>query len=286
MKFSNNKNNTKGNTMTNFTFKNFGFGMMALILVAALMTGCGGGNEQTNNPPNAQQTAQTLNSAPQQQGQPQGGLGGLMNNNRGAQPQMQGGFQNGQPVNNRLAPSQPQQGQGLGQVMNSNYSNSQPQMGYGQPNRPQSMAQQQPYGTPGMNPYPAPQQQPNYGWNTPQNPYSDPYGFGSYDCGCFENFEDYNLDKFGEDVEGFLDWINPFDDQNDEMNNAWDTPISPYEDVRCRNEQIQGQDIDCAPLMDNGEAQDFYWLNEETGMVIVTQSPQPPAEGFVLLESN
>lgn len=68
MKFSDNKNNAKGNTMTNLNARNFGFGMMALVLVAALITGCGGDNTpQASNENNIPTQQAAYNPASQTQ---------------------------------------------------------------------------------------------------------------------------------------------------------------------------------------------------------------------------
>ncbi len=151
--------------------------------------------------------------------------------------------------NGQLNNNRPTNGQpqGLGQAMSTGFQN-----GQAQPNQPQGLAQQS-YGQSsyGNSGYGQPMAQPNNGWNMPQNSYNDPY-FGNFeDCGCFDNFEDYGLKDFGEDVEELIGWINPFDDNEN-----------------------------------SNQATDYYWMNDATGMVVVTQSPQPPAQGFVLAEQN
>ena len=115
MKNFNKNSNTKGNTMNILKRNHIGFGILALVLISMLITGCGSGNNQTtqqapqngvfNQPSNPaiqqqMQQAQTVQGQPvntmAQAGQPQG---------MAPRPQMQ-------PQNTVAAPQFSQQGQG------------------------------------------------------------------------------------------------------------------------------------------------------------------------------
>lgn len=113
MKNFNKNSNTKGNKMTNLNAKHFGFGILALVLVSMLITGCGGDNHQTSQqlPVNGMFNQQSNPAVQQQmqtaQGQPVNHMAqtGTPQNSMAAQPQMQ------HPQNGMSAPQLNQQGQ-------------------------------------------------------------------------------------------------------------------------------------------------------------------------------
>lgn len=110
MKNFNKNSNTKGNTMNILKRNHIGFGILALVLISMLITGCGSGNNQTTqqapqngvfNQPSNPAIQQQMQQAQAPQGQP------VSNMAQARQPQMQQRTQN-----NMAAPQFNPQGQG------------------------------------------------------------------------------------------------------------------------------------------------------------------------------